>query len=155
MYLNCHSYYSFKYGTMSPEELLREAKRKGISCIALTDINSTSGILDFFRLAKNHEIKPVAGIDFRNGVEQKFIGIAKNRDGFYELNKFLSHHLHTGEKFADRAPEFENSFVIYPFDAFPSLRGTKQSAVLFVTRLCGGQEIASGDPRNDAQCYTV
>ncbi len=128
MYLNCHSYYSFKYGTISPEQLLREAQQNGISCLALTDINNTSGVLDFFRLAKQYRIKPVAGIDFRNGIEQKFIGIAKNSEGFHELNKFLSHHLQTGGKIPERAPTFENTFVIYPFHSLPSLRGTKQPA---------------------------
>jgi DNA polymerase-3 subunit alpha len=42
MYLNCHTYYSFKYGTFGPEELLQEAKAKGIPTLALTDINNTS-----------------------------------------------------------------------------------------------------------------
>lgn len=115
MYLNCHSYYSFKYGTLRPEDLLSEAQQKGISCLTLTDINNTSGILDFFRLAPKYGIHPVAGIDFRNGIEQKFIGIAKNMDGFRELNSFLSAHLHSGESIPDRAPAFENAFVIYPF----------------------------------------
>src|SRR5258706_2472363 len=115
MYINCHSYFSFKYGTMSLAQLLAEAQQKEISCLALTDINNTSGILDFFRLAFKANIKPVAGIDFRNGVEQKFIGIAKNRDGFRELNAFLSHHLHSGELIPARSPAFENAFVIYPF----------------------------------------
>ncbi|MEO8086002.1 MAG: DNA polymerase III subunit alpha [Bacteroidota bacterium] len=115
MYLNCHSYFSFKYGTISPEELLEDASKKGIRRIALTDINNTSGVLDFFRLAKNHGIDPVAGIDFRNGAEQKFIGIAKNMDGFCELNAFLSHHLHNGTLIPERAPAFNHAFVIYPY----------------------------------------
>ena len=76
MYLNCHTYFSFKFGTMSPEQLLEEAAQKGISCLALTDINNTSGALDFVRLAPPHHIKPVIGIDFRNGMEQKFTGTA-------------------------------------------------------------------------------
>ena len=74
MYLNCHSYYSFKYGTMSPEQLLAEAKQKGISSLALTDINNTSGILDFFRLAPKYNIKPVAGIDFRSPLSPDLSG---------------------------------------------------------------------------------
>ena len=79
MYLNCHSYFSFKYGTMSPEQLLAGAQSKGITQLALTDCNNTSGILDFFRLAPKYNIKPIAGIDFRNGAEQKFIGIGRNK----------------------------------------------------------------------------
>jgi DNA polymerase III alpha subunit len=117
MFLNCHSFFSFKYGTMNPAQLLAEAQQKGASCLALTDINNTSGILDFFRLAFKANIKPVAGIDFRNGVEQKFIGIAKNMEGFREMNAFLSHHLHSAEPIPSRAPAFENAFIIYPFSS--------------------------------------
>ena len=111
MYLNCHSFFSFKFGTMSPEELLLEAQRKGISSIALTDINNTSGVLEFFHLAPKYNIKPVAGIDFRNGVQQRFIGIAKNIDGFRELNSFLSHLLQNKIPVPERAPAFEHAFV--------------------------------------------
>lgn len=100
---------------MSPEQLLQLSQQKGISCPVLTDINNTSGVLDFFRLAPKYNITPLVGIDFRNGAQQKFIGIARNHEGFYELNKFLSQHLHIGENFSDRAPEFEDAFVIYPF----------------------------------------
>jgi DNA-directed DNA polymerase III PolC len=117
MFLNCHSYFSFKFGTMSPAQLLAEAQQKGASCLALTDINNTSGILDFFRLTKGTGVKPIAGIDFRNGVEQKFISIAKNMEGFREMNAFLSHHLHSSEPISDRASAFENAFVIYPFSS--------------------------------------
>ncbi|HLG34345.1 MAG TPA: PHP domain-containing protein, partial [Bacteroidia bacterium] len=123
MLLNCHTFFSIKYGLMSPEELLSEAQQKGIACLALTDINNTSGILDFFRLAPKFSIKPVAGIDFRNGTEQKYIGIAKNIEGFHKLNKFLSEHLQSGDKFPEHAPGFENAFVIYPASPPAPLRG--------------------------------
>lgn len=124
MYLNCHSYYSFKYGTISPKQLLAEAAGKKISRIALTDINNTSGILDFFRLAEkpfksehgDFKVAPVAGIDFRNGSEQKFIGIARDEKGFYELNKFLSECSLSGKTIIpDKVPEFENASLIFPF----------------------------------------
>lgn len=115
MYLNCHTYFSFKYGTMSPEQLLAEAQRKGTPYLTLTDINNTSGVLEFFREASKYNIEPVAGVDFRNGIQQQFIGIAKNIEGFYELNKFLSQHLKTKEPFETRAPFFNNAFIIYPF----------------------------------------
>jgi len=66
-------------------------------------------------MAPDHEIRPVVGIDFRNGVEQKFIGLAKNNEGFRELNAYLSEHLHHNRDFPDQAPEFQDAFVIYPF----------------------------------------
>ncbi len=120
MYLNCHSYYSFKYGTMSPEQLLAGAKRLGINKLALTDINNTSGILDFFRLASDkYKIKPIAGIDFRNGAKQQFIALAKSIDGFKEMNDFLSAHLQSKEPFESLAPEFTDVFIIYPVSNYP------------------------------------
>ncbi len=115
MYLNCHSWFSFKYGTLSIEKLLAEAKRKNISRFALTDINNTSGVLDFVRLASQYGVTPVVGIDFRNGNQQVFIGLAKNNEGFRELNEFLTYHLKSGEPIPSDAPAFHNVFIIYPF----------------------------------------
>lgn len=119
MHLCSYSCFSFKYGLLTPEELLRLTAAKGIRYLALTDINNTSGILDFFRLAPRYGVKPAAGIQFRNGTKQTFTGIAKNHAGFHELNQFLSHHLKTGESFPQCAPQFVHAFVIYPFTHTP------------------------------------
>ena len=67
MLLNCHSWFSLKYGTISPENLLEVLSGKGFTNVALTDINNTSAAIDFVRLAEQYNIKPVLGIDFRNG----------------------------------------------------------------------------------------
>lgn len=123
--LNNHSYFSLRFGTIEPKELLALANANGYNCIALTDINCTAGVIDFCRLAKNYNVRPVVGIDFRNGVQQQYVGIAKNNESFYELNEHLSKHLHDEKEFETRAPEFENAFVIYPFERV----GSRQSAV--------------------------
>ncbi|HMR47093.1 MAG TPA: DNA polymerase III subunit alpha [Bacteroidia bacterium] len=119
MHLCCHTCFSFKYGIFGPEKLLQTAAQKGLGSLAITDINNTSGIADFFRMAPHYNIHPVAGIDFRNGMNQVFSGIAQNMEGFHELNRFLSHHLNSGEPFPKRAPAFNHSFVIYPFAHTP------------------------------------
>ena len=116
MYTNCHTYYSLRYGTFSEVELLELAAENKLSALALTDINNTSACLNFIRLASNYNTKPVIGIDFRNGVNQQFVGIAKNNEGFQELNMYLSDHLHHQKAFPEQAPIFKNSFVIYPFE---------------------------------------
>ncbi|HUM47171.1 MAG TPA: DNA polymerase III subunit alpha, partial [Chitinophagales bacterium] len=119
MFLNCHTCFSFKFGMIKPEDLLREAADKGVRKLVVSDINNTSAILDIHRLARKYNVKPVAGIDFRNEAQQKFIGIAKNEEGFRELNEFLSYHLKEEETFQDRAPEFHHAFIIYPFSNAP------------------------------------
>ena len=116
MYLNCHTYYSLRYGTFSELELLKLAQENQVGQLVLTDINNTSAGLNFVRKASEFGIKPILGIDFRNGVNQCFVAISKNNEGYLELNNFLSEHLHQKKKIPDIAPEFKNSYVIYPFE---------------------------------------
>lgn len=116
MYLNCHTYYSLRYGTFSEEALLQLALENHVTQLVLTDINNTSAGLNFVRKAVEYDIKPILGIDFRNGVTPCFVGIAKNNKGYEELNHFLSKHLHEDKEFPARAPIFNNAYVVYPFE---------------------------------------
>lgn len=131
MFLNAHSWFSFHYGTLPVEELLEEAREYGVKRLALTDINNTSGMLDFIRLAPKYNIQPIAGIEFRHGHELRFIALAANNDGFEEINRFLSSCLmkaaaegESATKAAAhvplKAPAFRNAFVIYPFSSPPT-----------------------------------
>lgn len=90
MYLNTHSYFSLRYGTIAPEELLKTAQKNDVSQLALTDINITSACMDFVRLAPTYDIKPILGVDFRNGTKQQFILIARSNKGFELINTYLT-----------------------------------------------------------------
>ena len=114
MFINCHSYYSFKYGTLSITELVDEAKSKKLDALALTDINCVAGVFPFIREAQKRGVHPVIGIDFKNGSKQQYIGLAKNQEGFHELNLHLSQYRIKGCSFGEKAPSFQNSFIIYP-----------------------------------------
>ncbi|MCF2498523.1 DNA polymerase III subunit alpha [Dyadobacter chenhuakuii] len=127
MLLNCHSYFSLRFGTIPEQELLQISRENGYGCIALTDINNTSGCLNFIRMAPKYDIKPIVGIDFRNGMQQQYVGLAKNNAGFQELNAFLSRHSLLKEAFPDEAPELENAVFIYPFE---KLFATKKETLL-------------------------
>ncbi len=116
MYLNCHTYFSMRYGTFSELELLELAQQNQITQLVLTDINNTSACLNFVRKATEYGVRPILGIDFRNDVRPCFIGIAKNNEGYLELNNFLSQHIHEELKIPQRAPRFKDAFVIYPFE---------------------------------------
>ncbi len=116
MYLNTHTYYSLRYGTFSPETLLELARSNGVNAFALTDINSTSACLDFIRLAPNFGVRPIVGIDFRQGVNQFYVALAKNNEGFEEINSHLSALLHGEIVLNEQAPRFEHAIVIYPFE---------------------------------------
>lgn len=116
MYLNCHTYYSLRFGTFSELELLQLAKENEVAQLALTDINNTSACLNFIRKAPNYNIKPIVGVDFRNGIKQVYVGIAKNNNGFLELNRFLSGHSHEKTELPTKAPNLKDVFFIYPFE---------------------------------------
>lgn len=116
MYLNNHTEYSLRYGTLKEEELIDLAIINGVDTIVLTDINNTSACLNFVRLLEGRPQKPVIGIDFRNEHQQLFVGIAKNNAGFQELNAYLSYYLHHKLPIPDKAPDFKNVFVVYPME---------------------------------------
>lgn len=119
MYLNCHSYFSLNHGVLSPELLVAEARARGISRLALTDINNTSGLLDFVQFCQQVHMEPVVGVEFRNASHLCYIGLAANPVGFAGINRWLSEHLFAEKAFPEEAPELESVFWIYPFRHLP------------------------------------
>jgi DNA polymerase III alpha subunit len=137
MYLNCHTGFSFKYGTLPIETLFKEAQRCGVKKLVLTEINNTASYLEMLRIRdKNlprengpdgyrvtkfgeipYQLDIAVGIEFREGNEFRYIAIAKNNRGFENVNRFLSRHNREGKELPPRAPEFDDVFIIYPFGA--------------------------------------
>ena len=116
MFLNTHTYYSLKYGTIKPVELLEMAQKNGLHDLALTDINNTSACMDFVRLSGKYGVRPVLGVDFRNSARQQFIILARNNNGFQQINTYLSHFLHSQDhRIPVRAGKLEDTYVIYPY----------------------------------------
>ena len=86
-----------------------------IPALSLTDINNTMGIVDFVFECKKYGIKPIAGCEFRNGDELMYIAIARNNEGFREINETLTLHNISKLPYNVDAPKWNNVFVIYPF----------------------------------------
>ena len=128
MYINCHSQFSLRYGVMRPDELLDQARAAGAKTVALTDVHCTAGGPDFVRLAAQYGIRPVLGIDFRDGASQRYFGLAQNHAGYTALCAFLSELLHkktagggtkTSLRPPVRAPELADVLWVYPLDNAP------------------------------------
>lgn len=115
MLLNLHSHYSLRYGTLSPDELVAGLKDGGYDTAVLTDINNSSGVLEFIRKAAVQGLRGLAGMEFRNGATLLYIAIARNTDGFRELNEWCSVINRQQQVYPARAPEFDNVFVVYPY----------------------------------------
>jgi DNA-directed DNA polymerase III PolC len=117
MYLNCHTFYSLKYGTISIDEWIHLAKTHGLQRICITDINNSTAILELLKLAQPINLDIIAGIEFRDEHDQLlYIGIAKNNEGFFELNEFLTSHHILNRSLPKLAPQFNHVYIIYPFE---------------------------------------
>lgn len=119
MYLNCHTNYSLRYGTIPTKELVSMAKERGLDALAITDINCMTGVYPFVLACLDAGIKPVVGIEFRNGDELVYIGLVQELKGFKELNDWLSHHIVNHLPFPKQVPAFQHCFAIYPFENCP------------------------------------
>jgi error-prone DNA polymerase len=116
MLLHCHTWFSLRYGTMREQELVNWLCNNGHEIIALTDINNTSAFFNTLRMARGKDLRMIPGIDFRNGIQHRFTGIAKTANGWEVLNRYLSEHLHAKKPFPERAPDLEDVYIIYPFN---------------------------------------
>lgn len=130
MFLNVHSQYSLRYGTIEIKELIVQARAKQVHQMVLTDINNSTGCMEFIRLCRKastddkdvdgnlipaHQIKPIVGIEFRREHHLLYIGIAKNKEGMKELNDFLTHHNLHQLPLPDQPFHFKNAYIIYPY----------------------------------------
>lgn len=117
MYLNCHTCYSLKYGTLFPETLFEEAMKNGVRKLILTDINNTGAWIEFAGIChkrrEEYTLEYSVGLEFRNLNQFKFICIAKNNRGFEQINRFFSDHQPKKKAFPDLAPQWNDVFTIY------------------------------------------
>ncbi len=115
MLLNLHSYYSLRYGVLSIEQLIAGLTYKGYDTAVLTDINNSTGSLIFIKACQEAGLNGLAGVEFRNGDELLYICIARNEEGFREINGQLTLANRTKKPLPVVAPEFRHVTVIYPF----------------------------------------
>ncbi len=113
--LTVHSYYSLRFGILSPQELAAQAAAKGIDVLVLADINNTSGTFEFVKACRERNITPLAGIEFRNDNRLLYTGIALDFYGFGELNRFLTHYRLSGQPLPAKPPVFEHAVIVWPW----------------------------------------
>lgn len=121
MYLNTHSYYSLRHGTLPVETLVEEYKKEGYQAIALTDINNSTGVLPFVKICDKERIKPIAGMELRDeNYQLLYVGIARNNKGFKELNDLITNRNLDGIPLPVR-PELLHCYLIYPYHSHPEI----------------------------------
>lgn len=120
MFINCHSFHSLRYGTLSIEELVRQAHEQGAKELVLTDINTVTGIYDFKKECEKFGIKPIPGVEVRKEGKLLYVGIARKFSGIGEINKIITDHNCDDKELFETAPEFKEVFVVYPMSNIPA-----------------------------------
>ena len=113
MFLNNHTFYSLRYGTLSAEQLVLWAKAQNLKTLVLTDINNSSTAYQFVLACRKHGIKPILGMEFRHENKYYFTAIAKNREGFREICALLTRSSLENKAIPRVAPAFQHCYVIY------------------------------------------
>ncbi len=88
--LHTHTFYSD--GSLSPEELVAEAERVGLSAVALTDHNTVKGLPRFLAAGEGSPVETVPGIEFTTefeGEELHILGLYLPVSAFGEITAMM------------------------------------------------------------------
>ena len=92
VHLNVHSNYSFCRGASKIEDLVNAAQARGMSAMALTDINGLYGLVWFLQYAAERGLRPIVGSELRTETERATL-LARNREGYATLCRIISQRL--------------------------------------------------------------
>ncbi|MFT4030765.1 MAG: PHP domain-containing protein, partial [Protaetiibacter sp.] len=108
--LHAHSSFSFLDGASSPEELLEEAERLGLSALALVDHDTFAGLVRFAEAAERSQVATVFGAELSLGLSgpqngepdpegEHLVVLARGTEGYHRLAQALTEaNLRGGEK---------------------------------------------------------
>lgn len=118
MYLNSKTYYSYRYGTYATKELVDAGSLAGATSLAITNINSTADAWDFVKYCQEASIKPIVGVEIRNGDILLYILIAANNEGLLWIHQFMSDHFIASKNFPSGKELDDFTFFKSPADGF-------------------------------------
>ncbi|NCC82284.1 MAG: PHP domain-containing protein, partial [Clostridia bacterium] len=103
VHLHNHSCYSLLDGACKLESMVKTAKELGMPAVALTDHGVMHGVIDFYKLCKEYDIKPIIGCEVYVAPRSRFekdggredksyhlLLLAKNMQGYKNLIKLVS-----------------------------------------------------------------
>ncbi|HWR62152.1 MAG TPA: DNA polymerase III subunit alpha [Clostridia bacterium] len=103
VHLHVHTEYSLLDGAGRVEELVARAKEMGMESVAITDHGVMYGVVDFYKKAKKHGIKPLIGCEVyvaqrtmkdrdpkQDSGQYHLVLLAKDEEGYNNLIKLVS-----------------------------------------------------------------
>jgi DNA polymerase III subunit alpha len=102
-HLHVHTEYSLLDGAARIKDLIAGTKELGMDSVAITDHGAMFGVIDFYKEAKKHGIKPIIGCEVYTAARTMFdkdvekdkrqghlVLLAKNDAGYHNLMKIVS-----------------------------------------------------------------
>src|SRR6056297_2567720 len=100
VHLHNHTEYSLLDGALRIENLIRRAKKYNMPAVAMTDHGVLYGMYEFYKKAKENNIKPIIGCEvyvsptnrFDKSVRNSYhlVLLAENNKGYHNLMKIVS-----------------------------------------------------------------
>ncbi len=102
-HLHTHSHYSLLTALPKIDDLIKQAKKYGMTSLALTDNGNLYAAIEFYKACKKSEIKPIIGVDFyvairsrkdmQAGIDNRrsrLVLLAQNETGYKNLVKLVT-----------------------------------------------------------------
>ena len=89
VHLNAHSVYSKMRGTISLKELIDLARSHQAESLALTDVNTVRGFINFVHAAQDRNIAPIAGVNLITNIDEAVI-LAENHAGYENMCRVIT-----------------------------------------------------------------
>ena len=82
---NCKTHFSLQQGFCKTDRLAKRCAEYGYNACGIADLGTVSGAVEFHQECKKQGVKPIIGCEFDG-----FILYAKNKDGWFDLVKYVS-----------------------------------------------------------------
>ena len=108
------TYYSLRFGVLSPERIIELAVSHGITHLVICDINNSTGFFDLLKAGQTLGIRVTPGIEIRNENQCLYYLLAENPAGFTGINRFVSECRLSEQPFPEKAPRIGHVVALYP-----------------------------------------
>ena len=114
-HLQVYSGYSFQESTMLTKDIVLKAQALNQKAIALTDQNNLFGMVEFYKLCQQANIKPIIGMEASIEVDQEiypFVLLAKDTQGYFNICQISTKIQVEGYYSIEKLAEFKEHLVI-------------------------------------------
>lgn len=90
--LRCHGWHSLLTGVDEPRTLLERARTLGLEALALTDVDTLSGLTDFLGQAAEVGVRPIVGAELSDpsGLPGRIVALVETETGYHNLCRWVS-----------------------------------------------------------------